>query len=195
MDMVARYSGIVRSFPGDALIRRLPSFRSISWEVAAGAYCHKTIDCYTRPGCVQLVADTEEEADRDFEAIHDLEKEGLLEYALLCAPPSTPGVIVMVDVDAELAAQIVQLGYKLVVVLVSDQQSSPSISDELCKAIHLLRHESIDETVAALNALGDILAISAGASTGIALTAELLSRCTVVSEVEDNLNRLDKNMP
>lgn len=198
VDLVARYGGIVRSFPGDALIRKLPSFRGISWEVAAGGYCHKTIDCFTRPGCVQLVADTEDEADRDFEAIHALEKEkdSLLEYAVLCAPPTTPGVIVMVDVDAELAAQIIQLGYRLVVVLVSPEESSASLTDdEERKSIEFLRHETLEKTVAALNALGDVLAIVAGANTGGALAAALLNRCTVVSEVEETLNRLDKNMP
>jgi hypothetical protein len=32
VDLVSRHSGIVRGFPGEALIRSLPSFRSLKWE-------------------------------------------------------------------------------------------------------------------------------------------------------------------
>ena len=53
--MVSRHSGIVRGFPGDVAIRQLESFRGISWEVKEGAFQEKTIDCFTRPGCAQLV--------------------------------------------------------------------------------------------------------------------------------------------
>jgi hypothetical protein len=35
----------------------LPPFRSLSWEIKPGDYAAKTIDCFTRPGCVQLVSD------------------------------------------------------------------------------------------------------------------------------------------
>ena len=56
VDMVCRQGGVIRAITGDKLIRMLPSFRSISWEVKPGDYVHKTIDCFTRPGSVQLVS-------------------------------------------------------------------------------------------------------------------------------------------
>ena len=40
--------GVVRSLPGDEVIRRLPSFRSINWEIKPGDYCAITKDCFTR---------------------------------------------------------------------------------------------------------------------------------------------------
>lgn len=48
VDIVSRRGGVVRALPGDAIIRRLPSFRRISWEVKPGDYIPQTIDCFTR---------------------------------------------------------------------------------------------------------------------------------------------------
>ncbi|CAM9358694.1 unnamed protein product, partial [Ectocarpus fasciculatus] len=73
VDLVSRHAGLVRSLPGDAVIRSLPSFRAVSWEIHPGDFCPMTIDCFTRPACVQLVHDSEEQADRDFELLHELE--------------------------------------------------------------------------------------------------------------------------
>ena len=61
VDVVSRHAGVVRSLRGDAMIRRLPSFRHISWEVHVGDFCPLTIDCFTRPACVQLVHESEEQ--------------------------------------------------------------------------------------------------------------------------------------
>ena len=35
-------------------IRALDSFRSLKWECKKGEFITKTIDCFTRPGCVSL---------------------------------------------------------------------------------------------------------------------------------------------
>lgn len=48
VDIVAYNGGIVRSFPGDPIIRALPSFRTISWDAKIGEYWPITIDCFTR---------------------------------------------------------------------------------------------------------------------------------------------------
>lgn len=98
VDMVSRHSGIVRALPGDEKIRKLPSFRSIGWEVKPGEYIPRTIDCFTRPGNVQLVNDSEEDAERDLEAIHDLEEFGLIDYAVICPKPPSVGAVVVVRV-------------------------------------------------------------------------------------------------
>jgi biotin carboxylase len=124
--MVSRFSGIVRSLPGEAFIRSLPSFRSISWEVKPGEFVHKTIDCFTRPGCVQLVGDTEEAADRDLEAIHDLELNGLIDYVVICPNPPSIGAVAVVDpysTGANIAAQILKWGYRLI--LIFSEVNSP----------------------------------------------------------------------
>lgn len=57
----------------------------------------QTIDCFTRPGCVQLVGDTEEEVERDFEAIHDNEELGMIDYSVICPAPPAIGAVVVVD--------------------------------------------------------------------------------------------------
>lgn len=97
IDLVSRHGGIVRGFPGEPLIKKLASFRTLNWEVKPGEYCPITIDCFSRPGSVQLVAETEEEADRDLEFIHSLEEMHLIDYAVICPKPPTIGAVVIVD--------------------------------------------------------------------------------------------------
>lgn len=187
VDMVSRYGGIVRALPGDAAIRKLPSFRSISWEVKPGDYCHKTIDCFTRPGCVQLVAATEADAERDLEAIHDLELFGLIDYAVICPKPPTVGAIVVVDpfsTGAHLAALVLKWGYKLILVF---SQLEGHVSNLVAKGNHvnptlLIQHDSknanIDaamaETLAKIESEGSpVLAIISGAESGVTLAGNL----------------------
>ena len=64
-----------------------------------GDYASKTIDCFTRPGCVQLVSDTEEQADKDFEAVHALDKVGLLDFSIICPTPPVTGAVVVVSLN------------------------------------------------------------------------------------------------
>jgi len=93
--------------------------RSHDWEVKIGEFAPLTIDCFTRPGCVQLVADTEEEADADLEYIHSLEDMKLLDYTIQCKEAPVLGSVVVVDpfsTGANLAAEVVKMGFKLVLV-------------------------------------------------------------------------------
>ena len=190
VDMVSRYGGIVRSLPGDAIIRKFPSFRSISWEVKPGDYCHKTIDCFTRPGCVQLVAATEEDAERDLEAIHDLELFGLIDYAVICPKPPTVGAIVVVDpfsTGAHLAALVLKWGYKLILVF---SELDGHVANLVAKGNHvnptlLIQHDSkntdteaaLQETLSKIENEGSpVLAIISGAETGVKLAETLALR-------------------
>lgn len=119
VDLVSRHAGIVRSLPGDATIRGLASFRAISWEVHPGDFCPVTVDCFTRPGCVQLVSDSEEQADADFERLHELEYMDLIDYSIICPKPPLTGAVVVVDpfsTGAHLAAMVLRWGYKLILV-------------------------------------------------------------------------------
>jgi hypothetical protein len=68
---------------------------------------------------VQLVADTEEEADADLEYVHSLEDMKLLDYTIQCKEAPTLGSVVVVDpfsTGANLAAEVVKMGFKLVLV-------------------------------------------------------------------------------
>eukprot|EP01038_Epipyxis_sp_PR26KG_P011809 gene11809-15803_t len=199
VDMVSRYGGIVRSLPGDATIRQFPSFRSINWEVKPGDYVSTTIDCFTRPGCVQLVADKEEDAERDLEAIHDLEKIGLIDYAIICPKPPSIGAVVIVDPfssGANLAAMILQWGYKLI--LVFSEKDSP-VAKLVAKgtAVNptlMVQHDNghpnqkfaISQTLAAIESSNaPILAILPGAETGVELADHLAARYGTRNNGED----------
>lgn len=119
VDLVSRHAGIVRSLPGDAAIRALSSFWNISWEVHPGDFCPVTVDCFTRPGCVQLISDCEVQADADFDKLHELEDMNLIDYAIMCPKPPLTGAVVVVDpfsTGAHLAAMVLQWGYKLILV-------------------------------------------------------------------------------
>lgn len=190
VDMVSRYGGIVRSLPGDEKIRKFASFRSMNWEIKPGDYCPKTIDCFTRPGCVQLVADTEEDAERDLEAIHDLEVFGLIDYSVICPRAPTIGAVVIVDpfsTGANMAATVLKWGYKLI--LVFSERDSP-VAKLVAKGTNvkptlLVQHDNtnpdqekaIADTLRAIEEEGSpILAIIPGAETGVELSDHLATR-------------------
>ena len=76
VDLVSEQSGVVRSTPGDKVIRNLPTFFSVSWEVKPGDFLRATVDCFTRPGVVQIIGNTDEDCGRDVEMIHKLGSTG-----------------------------------------------------------------------------------------------------------------------
>ena len=75
--LVAYRKGLVLDIPGLEDIRALPSFRRIEMMTQPGATLLPTVDCFTRPGSVQLVSDTEEGLRQDYERIRALEHDGL----------------------------------------------------------------------------------------------------------------------
>lgn len=199
VDLVSRHSGIIRSLPGDAWIRRLPSFRTLNWEVKPGDFVSKTIDCYTRPGCAQIVADTEEEADRDLEAIHEIEELGLIDYAVICPNPPVIGAVVIVDPfssGANMAAQVLKWGYKLI--LVFSEKDSP-VANLVTKGTSvnptlLIQHDNSNpDQEAAIQSTFDqimnngapVLAVLPGAETGVELADHIAARADVRCNKED----------
>ena len=91
VDLVSQISGVVRTMPGDKIIRSLPSFHSISWEVKPGDFLYATVDCFTRPGVVQIIGNTDEECNIDVKKIHDLGSSGYYNefYHFCCSSSST----------------------------------------------------------------------------------------------------------
>ena len=57
--LVARQNGVCASLPGVAEIRAMRSFRKLDMHVQPGSTVVPTIDCFTRPGSVQLVHEDE----------------------------------------------------------------------------------------------------------------------------------------
>jgi len=190
VDLVSRFGGVVRGFPGDSLIRALPSFRSLSWEAKVGEFQPTTIDCFTRPGCAQLVHESEEQIDKDFEFIHSLESNGLIDYSVICPTPPQPGAVVVVDpfsTGANIAATIIKMGYRLI--LVFSELNSP-VAKLVSKSSSyqptlLIQHDNtnpdqqqaISHTLDAIHKAGScVLAILPGAETGVELADKLAAR-------------------
>jgi biotin carboxylase len=195
VDLVSRQSGIVRSLPGDAWIKKLPSYRSLNWEIKPGDFISKTIDCYTRPACAQIVADTEEQANADLEAIHEMEVLGAIDYAVICPKAPMVGAVVIVDPfssGANMAAQVLKWGYKLI--LVFSEFDSP-VGNLVAKGTLLIQHnsslpeeEAIKNTMEQLENNGaPVLAIIAGCETGVELAEKLATRFGTRSNGEEML--------
>ena len=75
--------GQIKSLPGVDVIRALPSFVHMELHCQAGQFQDRTVDCFTRPGAVQLVHEDEAQVDQDYETIRALEVEGFFEWAEL----------------------------------------------------------------------------------------------------------------
>eukprot|EP00596_Hydrurales_sp_CCMP1899_P000255 CAMPEP_0119051766 /NCGR_PEP_ID=MMETSP1177-20130426/73276_1 /TAXON_ID=2985 /ORGANISM="Ochromonas sp, Strain CCMP1899" /LENGTH=963 /DNA_ID=CAMNT_0007031083 /DNA_START=116 /DNA_END=3007 /DNA_ORIENTATION=- len=192
VDMLTEQSGVVRTTPGDAFIRQLSSFRSLSWEIKPGDYAAKTIDCFTRPGCVQLVSDTEEQADLDFEAVHSMDKCGLIDFSVICPTPPVTGAVVIVDpfsTGANLAAMVIKMGFKLILVfsendnpvaaLVSKEGAGNMVPTLLIQHdnMHKNQDQAIKDTMDKLLEQGaPVLAILPGAETGVELAERMAAR-------------------
>lgn len=205
-DMVSRAGGIVRSLPGEQLVRQFPSFYSISWEVHVGEYCPLTIDCFTRPGVVQLLNSDEKQLELDFENYHKLEEDNkFIDYSIICPVPPSTGTIVIVDPYASgtnLAALSLRWGFKLILIFTNnktdDNLNKNNVSS--CKTLlsqlgHqykptlMIQHNinnnissSEEEIQSTMNILlkqqssSPILAIIPGAETGVILAEQLATR-------------------
>lgn len=187
VDMCCRHNGIVRGFPGEAALKAMPSFRSVSWECKPGDYIVKTIDCFTRPGCVQIVNSDIAQCEKDFEFIHSIEEMGLIDFSIISPNPPSVGAVVVVDPfssGANMAALVLKWGYKLILVF---SQKEGSVHNLVAKGSHvkptlLIQHDhqhpnqdfALEQTINALKGEDTpILAILPGSETGIDLAALL----------------------
>jgi len=79
--LVSRQDGMISALPGVDAIRALPSFRKMGLAVQPGMAQKRTVDCFTRPGAVQLVAEDAVALAKDVAAIRQLEIQGLFEFS------------------------------------------------------------------------------------------------------------------
>jgi biotin carboxylase len=95
--LVARQSGVVRSLPGKAACAQLASYRGAEWQAKPGAFSGATVDCFTRPGAVQLAHVDPQQLAADVAAIRALEAKGqLLDFQVVCAAAPPAGAVVVV---------------------------------------------------------------------------------------------------
>jgi hypothetical protein len=74
--LVSSAAGVVESYPGIDDIRRLSSFRRLELFTQVGSAVVPTIDCFTRPGSVQLVSELPGALEEDYANIRSLEEAG-----------------------------------------------------------------------------------------------------------------------
>eukprot|EP01036_Dinobryon_divergens_P033072 gene33072-42783_t len=77
--LVSSISGTLKSIPGLDVIRGMDSFRRMEMFTQPGCPISPTIDCFTRPGSVQMVNSSGEALERDYRQIRELETSGLFE--------------------------------------------------------------------------------------------------------------------
>jgi biotin carboxylase len=76
VSLIAPIDGVVSN--GDLLsAAQLPSFAGVMGDVRTGRSVQRTVDLYTSPGCVYLLAETPQEIERDTARIRELERDGL----------------------------------------------------------------------------------------------------------------------
>ena len=79
--LVARQNGVLRGVPGVDAVRALDSFRHMELAIQPGMYQSATIDCFTRPGSVQLVHEDFGALTADVETTRsNLEIDGLFNF-------------------------------------------------------------------------------------------------------------------
>jgi biotin carboxylase len=212
VDMVNFHSGVLRKIKQEHLLRAMPSFRTLNWECKVGDFLPATHDCFTRPGSVQLVNDTEEGALKDQAYIHKLFEHSMFDYTIMCPEHPSMGAVVVVDpfsTGAMLAANVVKMGYKLILVFsevdspVAGLVSQDAAVDSAPSSIiyhngAASKEKALQETMAAIKKgtteqKSPLLAILAGAETGVELADALSHAMGCRSNGEDpKLVRRDK---
>ncbi|CAM9387791.1 unnamed protein product, partial [Phaeothamnion confervicola] len=71
--LVARASGMLRALPGLEEVKRFQSFRRMEVAAKGRDFVHRTIDCFTRPGSVQLVHPDESVVIAEYEVREGIE--------------------------------------------------------------------------------------------------------------------------
>ena len=79
VDLVSYHSGTVRGCPGVAEITAFESFYRCEMAVQPGSAIVRTVDCFTRPGAVQLTHEDPRQVQKDYERIRELERDGLFD--------------------------------------------------------------------------------------------------------------------
>jgi biotin carboxylase len=197
--LVARQSGMLRALPGLEEIRGFRSFRRMEMACKPRNFVHRTVDCFTRPGSVQLVDDDLACVERDYARIRRLEQRGLFDFEVICPVPVPTGAVVVVDPfssGALLSALVLQRGLRCVMVfsemdspIAGLVQQGTSLQPDLTiqhDAAHPDQEAALQLTLAELGALPHpILAILPGAETGVELADRLSSRFGTRTNGED----------
>ncbi len=86
VSLISEQEGIVKSVPGEAVIRALPSFNEMRMRAKPGYPLRRTVDFFTCPGFVMLVYPEKDQVERDLLVLRALEKNGLYEMEVAPLP-------------------------------------------------------------------------------------------------------------
>eukprot|EP00903_Cladosiphon_okamuranus_P016162 g14915.t1 len=187
---VSRQSGMLRALPGLDEIRKFKSFRRQEVAAKPRDFVYQTVDCFTRPGSVQMVHEEEATVLKEYERVRALEQRGLFDFEVVCPTPLPTAAVVVVDPFSSgsiLAARV--LHYKLRLVMVFSEMDSPianlvqqgtSLRPDMTiqhDDLHEDPEQAIQQTMQSLVDLPHpMIAIMPGAETGVDLADKLAAR-------------------
>jgi biotin carboxylase len=161
--LVSYETGKLAGYPGKEELEKLPSTVSTMWFTHVGEELKTTVDMFTTPGSVIMVHQEEEQLDRDYARIRELEHKGL--YALepeeeVEAQPEGPrGTVVVVDpfsTGAVLAHELMARGYECICVYSDRLENIESVASLVPEGLTLefaatvAFEGKLDQTVSAI---------------------------------------------
>jgi biotin carboxylase len=135
LDFISTQCGVIRSYPCEQYIRNLPSFSRLWFDKHPGDWIPKTINLFNYPGSVQLIHESLDQMNADFESIHALNNCGLIDFSVICTTPPATGFVVVVDPfssGTNLAAMAIKWGFKPILVFSENEtpgEASILVSD------------------------------------------------------------------
>ncbi|KAG6617631.1 Argininosuccinate lyase 2 [Phytophthora cinnamomi] len=118
--LVSYETGKLAGYPGQQELENLPSTVSTVWFTHQGEELKTTVDMFTTPGSVIMVHEDEEQLNRDYARIRELEHKGLYalepEEEVAKGPRGTVVVVDPFSTGAVLAHELMVRGYECVCV-------------------------------------------------------------------------------
>lgn len=161
--LVSYEAGKLAGYPGQEELENLPSTVSTMWYTHVGEELKPTIDMFSTPGSVIMVNEDEEQLNRDYVRIRELEYEGL--YALEpqdvagTDPIKSRGTVVVVDpfsTGAVLAHELMVRGYDCICVYSDRLENIESVASLVPEGLTLefaatvAFEGNVEETVSAI---------------------------------------------
>ena len=77
VSLIAPTDAVIHDGGAAAKLRAVPSVYDVLGDLSPGTRVDRTVDLFTSPGFLYLVADSEDEIERDYKLIRELEQDGL----------------------------------------------------------------------------------------------------------------------
>eukprot|EP01039_Chlorochromonas_danica_P007202 gene7202-7968_t len=161
-------------------IKALGSYRGHQIFFAPGKKVHKTKDCFTWGGCAMLANKSKEVLQADYSRIEQLENSDLFDVDVIQEPVgrSLVAVVDPFSTGAVLAADLAKTGYGIVAVYSAKLEQLANLQNLVPAGLtivfeSIIAYDEINVMVDQLRSCGEIVAIFAGAETGVELADQL----------------------